>query len=198
MKTITVPARRGNGFSVSRGAEFRVVNLFGTQVVDMWAFSEADPSEFMAMEHSRVTMGRWRPAVGNTFVTNRRRPIVTIVADTTPGIHDTAFAACDRYRYELLGHKGYHDNCADNLTAVLEAHGRPPVQTPCPFNLFMKVAYHDDGTMEALAPVSQPGQYIAFRAEMDCFVAFSSCPQDLLPVNGADCTPQPVEVALIG
>jgi uncharacterized protein YcgI (DUF1989 family) len=198
MKTITVPARRGNGFSVSRGAEFRVVNLFGSQVVDMWAFNETDASEFMAMEHSRVTIGRWRPKIGDALVTNRRRPIVTIVADTTPGVHDTAFAACDRYRYELLGHKGYHDNCTDNLDAVLEQHARTPVQTPCPFNLFMNVAYRDDGAMEVLAPLSQPGQYIEFRAEMDCFVAFSSCPQDLLPVNGVDCTPKPVEVALIG
>lgn len=198
MKTITVPARRGNGFFAPRGTEFRVVNLFGTQVVDMWAFNQADPSEHMAMEHSRVTMGRWRPQVGSTLVTNQRRPIVTIIEDTTPGIHDTAFAACDPRRYELLGHKGHHDNCSDNLAAVLGEHGLPPVQTPCPFNLFMNVAYHEDGVMEALAPVSQPGQYIAFRAEMDCFVAFSSCPQDLIPVNGADCTPRPVEVALIG
>lgn len=172
--------------------------MFGTQVVDMWAFNQTEPSEFMAMEHSRVTMGRWRPKIGDTLVTNHRRPIITIVADTTPGIHDTAFAACDRYRYELLGHHGYHDNCSDNLAAVLKEHGLPPVPTPCPFNLFMNVAYREDGVMEVLAPVSKPGQYIAFRAEMDCFVAVSSCPQDLLPVNGADCTPQPVEVVLVG
>jgi hypothetical protein len=27
------------------------------------------------------------------------------------------------------------------------------------------------------------------RAEMDLIVAFSACPQDLVPVNGADCVP---------
>ncbi len=26
-----------------------------------------------------------------------------------------------------------------------------------------------------------------FRAEMDCVVAFSACPQDMLPINGRDC-----------
>ncbi len=28
------------------------------------------------------------------------------------------------------------------------------------------------------------------RAEMDCVVAFSACPQDLVPINGADCIPK--------
>lgn len=197
MKKITVEARRGNGLSISRGQEYRVVNLHGTQVVDMWAFNETDPAEFMAMEHTRVTLGKWRPSVGDALVTNRRRPILTVVEDTTPGVHDTTFAACDRYRYELLGHKGYHDNCTDNLASVLREHGRDAAVTPCPMNVFMNVAFENGGVMTVHAPVSQPGQYIAFRAEMDCFVAFSACPQDLLPVNGADCVPRPVEVVLL-
>jgi uncharacterized protein len=196
--SLTVPARRGNGLSVKRGQEYRVVNLFGTQVVDMWAFDESDPTEFRAMEHTRVTLGKWRPLVGDSLVTNHRRAILTLTEDTTPGLHDTTFAACDRYRYQLLGHKGYHDNCTDNLAAVLEANKRPASVTPCPMNLFMNVVFEEGGIMSVHAPVASPGQYIAFRAEMDCFVAFSACPQDLLPVNGADCVPKPVEVRLLG
>jgi uncharacterized protein YcgI (DUF1989 family) len=192
-----VPARRGGGASIKRGQEYRVVNVFGTQVVDMWAFNETDASEFMAMEHTRVTLGKWRPVVGDTLVTNRRRPILTITDDSTPGVHDTTFAACDRYRYELLGHPGYHDNCTDNLAAALKAHGRTAPVTPCPMNLFMNVVFKPGGIMSVEAPISQPGQYIAFRAEMDCFVAFSACPQDLLPVNGADCVPRPIEVVFL-
>jgi hypothetical protein len=30
---------------------------------------------------------------------------------------------------------------------------------------------------------------VVLRAEMDCVVAMSTCPQDILPVNGAACTP---------
>ena len=196
--SLTIPARRGGGLSIKRGQEYRVVNLFGTQVVDMWAFSESDPAEFMAMEHTRVTLGKWRPSIGDTLVTNRRRPILTISEDTTPGVHDTTFAACDRYRYELLGYNGYHDNCTDNLATVLKENGIGITVTPCPMNLFMKVAFEPGGIMSVDAPVSKAGGYIAFRAETDCFVAFSSCPQDLLPVNGADCVPRPVEIVLLG
>ena len=190
-----VPARKGLGLHVKRGQQVRVINTYGTQVVDVWAFNDADPSEFMAMEHSRVTLGRWRPILGNTLVTNRRRPILKITEDTTPGIHDTVCAACDRYRYELLGHKGYHDSCSDNLATALKDNGISTDARPQPLNLFMVVDLAEDGELIFRAPVSQPGQYVTLRAEMDCLVAFSSCPQDIVTVNGAE--PKSVEVALL-
>ena len=37
--------------------------------------------------------------------------------------------------------------------------------------------------------MSRPGSYVSLRAEMDLIVAFSACPQDLVPVNGAACVP---------
>src|SRR5229473_2331424 len=116
---IEIPARRGKAPRLRRGQRARVVNTKGQQVVDTWAFNEADLNEFMSMEHSRVAIGRIIPAVGDTLVTNRRRPILTLVEDTSGGIHDTLFAACDRWRYETLGCRDYHDNCTDNLATAL-------------------------------------------------------------------------------
>jgi hypothetical protein len=44
-------------------------------------------------------------------------------------------------------------------------------------------------------PVSRPGDYIEFRAEMDCIVGFSNCPLDALaPCNAYHCTPVKVEI----
>lgn len=57
----------------------------------------------MSMEHWRVTCGKYIPEIGGALVTNQRRPTLTMVEDTSPGVHDTLIAACDRYRYELLG-----------------------------------------------------------------------------------------------
>jgi uncharacterized protein len=37
--------------------------------------------------------------------------------------------------------------------------------------------------------VSRPGDYVRLRAEMDCVIAFSACPQDMVPINGVACTP---------
>jgi uncharacterized protein YcgI (DUF1989 family) len=38
-------------------------------------------------------------------------------------------------------------------------------------------------------PVSKPGDYVILRAEMDLVIAFSACPQDIVPINGVDCVP---------
>ena len=178
-KKVTIPARKGKaGFAV-RGQIIKVINTHGQQVVDTWAFNAHDTSEFMSMEHSRVAMGKIIPEVGDSLVTNRRRPILTVVEDTTPGIHDTLLAACDRYRYELLGVKGYHDNCTDNLASAMKELGAKLPETPSPLNLFMNIPVLAKGRVDFRPPVSQPGQYISLRAEMDLFIAFSACPQDM-------------------
>ena len=181
---IEIPARRGKAAQLGRGQMVKVVNTTGQQVVDTWAFNAGDLREFMSMEHSRVAIGRIIPAVGDALVTNRRRAILSFVEDTSGGIHDTLFAACDRWRYELLGCAEYHDNCTDNLAAALAEHGLSPPETPAPLNLFMNIPVIDGNRVEVRPPVSTPGSYVALRAEMDCIVAFSACPQDILPVNG--------------
>ena len=47
----------------------------------------------------------------------------------------------------------------------------------------------DGNRIGVLPPVSTPGSYVTLRAEMDCIVAFSACPQDMAPINGAAMTP---------
>ena len=184
-----IPARRGKAAFVSGGQTVKVINTHGQQVVDTWAFNRADLTEFMSMEHSRTALGRIMPLAGQTMVTNRRRPILTVVEDTSGGIHDTLLAACDRYRYELLGCEEYHDNCTDNLAAALAELNLIPPETPSPWNLFMNIPVESDGTVSFQPPVSRPGDYVTLQAEMDCIVAFSACPQDLVPINGVDCAP---------
>lgn len=185
----TIPARKGRAAQARKGQIIKVINTHGQQVVDTWAFNAHDTSEFMSMEHSRTMMGKIMAAVGDSFVTNHRRPILTVIEDTTPGIHDTLLAACDRYRYQLLGVEGDHDNCTDNLAAAMKALGATLPETPSPLNLFMNIPVLDGNRVEFRPPVSGPNQYIALRAEMDLIVAFSACPQDKVPVNGAACTP---------
>jgi len=181
---IEIPARKGKAARLSRGQVVKIINTTGQQVVDTWAFNAEDLREFMSMEHSRVAIGRIIPAVGDALVTNIRRPILTFIEDTSGGIHDTLFAACDRWRYELLGCTEYHDNCTDNLAAGLAELGLDPPETPAPLNLFMNIPVVDGNRVEVRPPVCIPGSQVSFRAEMDCLVAFSACPQDMLPVNG--------------
>ena len=118
---ITIPARQGKAITLRRGQHVKVINTHGQQVVDTWAFNSTALTECMSMEHTRTALSRIMVRVGDSLVTNQRRPILTLVEDTSPGIHDTLIAACDRYRYTLLGCTTYHDNCTDNLAAALAA-----------------------------------------------------------------------------
>jgi len=181
---VTIPARRGMAARVAAGQRIRVINTHGSQVVDTWAFSARDAAEWMSMEASRAWFLRLAAAVGDTFVTNQRRPILTLVEDTSGGAHDTLIAPCDAPRYRLLGVEGHHDNCRDNLHAALAALGITIPATPSPLNLFMNIPWTADGRLAWGEPVSTPGSYALFRAEMDLVVAFSACPQDILPING--------------
>jgi len=181
---IEIPARRGKAAFVAAGQHVSVINTHGEQVVDTWAFNRADLAEFMSNEHTRAHSLHLVPRPGDVLRTNKRRPILTLVEDTSGGIHDTLIAACDRYRYAFLGIEGHHDNCTDNLFAAMAALGLTPGEVPSPLNLFMNIPWTVEGALSFEPPVSTPGSYIRLRAEMDLVIAFSACPQDILPING--------------
>ncbi|MSO93591.1 MAG: urea carboxylase-associated family protein [Rhodospirillales bacterium] len=185
----TIPARRGKAARVAKGRSIKVINTHGQQVVDTWAFNAEDLKEFMSMEHTRAFMLKLSPEVGDKFLTNKRRPIITVVEDTSPGIHDTLLAACDDYRYRLIGCNEYHDNCTDNLFAGMKEIGLDAPEVPSPLNLFMNIPWTKVGTLSFEAPYTRPGDYIVLRAEMDVVMAFSACPQDMLPINGRNNKP---------
>lgn len=194
--TSIVPARKGLAIKVAKGQSFSVVNTHGTQVVDTWAFNAADIAEFMSMEHTRAGLRRLCARTGDAYLTNKRRPILTVTDDTSPGRHDTLVAACDVHRYHQLGHNGHHDNCTENLADALKALGLKATETPAPLNLFMNIPWELNGDMFWNEPMSLPGDSVTLRAEMDAIVAFSCCPMDLLPINGKDCLIQDVEIRL--
>src|SRR2546421_12189630 len=129
-QSLTIPARRGAAARVAAGQRITVINTHGTQVVDTWAFNARDITEWMSMEASRAWFMKLRAAVGDAFLTNQRRPILTLVEDTSGGAHDTLIASCDAPRYRLLRVEGHHDNCRDNLHPALPAPGRPASPTP--------------------------------------------------------------------
>jgi uncharacterized protein len=198
MAIVEIPARKGKAARVRKGQIVKVINTKGQQVVDTWAFNASDVQEFMSMEHTRVAIGGIIPKVGDALVTNKRRQILTLLEDTSGGIHDTLFAACDRYRYELLGCKEYHENCTDNLVAALGAIGATPPDIPAPLNLFMNIPVIDGTRTDVRAPVSTPGSYVTLRAEIDCIIAFSACPQDMIPINGTAMRPTEAHFEIVG
>jgi uncharacterized protein YcgI (DUF1989 family) len=160
-----------------------VIDLEGGQVVDLFAFSADDVSEYQSAEHTRVHVKRLFPKIGEQFVTNRRRPILTFEEDTTDGTHDLLCASCDPTRYAMLGVKGWHASCQENLLTAMAALGHEKVDVPQPINLFMDIPVYEDGSIDWRATRTKPGDYVRFRAELDCIVVASACPQDLTDIN---------------
>lgn len=187
-KVQTIPARKGKGVRLNQGQSISLINTYGTQVVDTWAFNTHNLEERMSMEHTRAYLNKLFPSVNDTFVTNQRSMILTIVEDTTPGNHDTLMPACDVHRYakQYKLHE-YHDNCTDNLRNALEDMGEKGSEySPTPFNVFMNVPIKDNKTLSWEAPTTKAGQYITFKAEMDLIIVFSACPNDVMAINGKE------------
>jgi uncharacterized protein YcgI (DUF1989 family) len=197
MESITLTACTGKALRLGEGQQIRIVNTHGGQVVDTWAFAAGGMDEFMSMEHSRVHMGRVNPVAGSVLLTNRRRPILTLVEDTSGGVHDTLLAACDVHRYRMLGAQGYHRNCTDNLREALAGLGLTPPGTPSPLNLFQNSSIKPGGELVIEPPVAPRGAHVTLKAEMDLVIVFSACPQDMAPTNGADMMPKDAELQLL-
>lgn len=180
---IEVPAREGRSLRVPARRSFRVIDPEGGQVGDLFAFVGADVSEYVSAEHTRPHVDRLFPRVGEHFVSNRRRPMLLFENDSSPGVHDMLCAACDPARYAGLGVEGWHASCQENLQAAMLREGHDHVDVPQPVNLFMNIPVRDDDTIGWEPALTAPGDSVTMRAELDCIVVVSACPQDIVAIN---------------
>ncbi|HEX2133279.1 MAG TPA: urea carboxylase-associated family protein [Actinophytocola sp.] len=192
---VVVPAREGRRVGLRAGEHLRVVTEDGGQVGDLFAFTGAPvggtPVEWLSAAHTRAHHSRLFPEVGEPFVTDRRRPILTLVGDTSPGRHDMLVPACDPARYAALGVTGWHASCAENLRTALATDLDA---VPQPVNLFMDIPVTAAGELRWHASPARPGDAVTVRAELDCVVVVSACPQDLVGINGGTTKPLVMEL----
>lgn len=113
-----IPARKAVAFSVEKGQQLKIINKYGKQVLDFWAFNPNEPNDFLSMVHSRTVLRSISLSKGDKLYSTRRKSILTLVEDTTRGVHDMIWSACDTERYKMQGVEGYHDNCSDNMHNV--------------------------------------------------------------------------------
>jgi uncharacterized protein len=193
----TVQAGCGLALPLAQGRRLRVINTFGTQVVDTWAIAADDPADYLSMEHCREVIQRIIFEPGDVLLTSHYRPILKILADTSPGGHDTLIAACSEPMYRRAGSAPGHASCAGNLTQALASRGVNLGFTPQPWNLFMIARVPDGRSIVYERPRSRPGDYVELEAQMDCLMVFSACPDDVYPTNGGDGRARDVSVALL-
>ena len=193
-ETIHVGAREGRAVEVARGGVFRVVDSEGGQVADMFAFNAEDVSEHHSAMHTRAAVDRLFPRVGESFFTNRRRPILTLERDDSPAVHDMLIAPCDPERYEGLGVAGWHASCQENLELAMSRLGHEGICIPQSMNLFMNIPVREGGELGWEPASTRPGDSVTLAAEIDCVVVVSACPQDIVPINNGNPTAIAIEL----
>ncbi|AGT08536.1 DUF1989 domain-containing protein [Paracoccus aminophilus] len=190
-----LPARHGRAVHLRQGQVLSIINLAGTQVVDLWALSAVDPLEYGAMEHTRSRNSSIFVECGMAVFSNRRRAMLTLIEDSSPGRHDTQLCPCSCELYRELTPEP-HRSCTDNFHEALASVGLALPFAPASLNLFMNVPVAEDGSLRRLPPESRPGDTVTLRAEMDVTVILSACPQDITPINGGDQTPRDIGFTL--
>ena len=159
-------------------------NTQRTQVRDLWAYLAAFMGQFLSMSHCLTWLQSVSSKISDRLVTNHRQPVLEIISDTSPGLHDTVMSCCDLMRRQLLGCMEYHDNCTDNRRRVLNATGCKAPYVPGPFNLWMNIPITPDGPTSFQPTLSSLGDAIGIRAIEDLVVVMSACPQGENPING--------------
>jgi len=201
-----IPPKRGFSAVVRKGSYLRIIDLEGKQVADVVFFNAHNVKE---KNCNGISMARQMRAgqpykvkdkltTGDVIYSSAYRHMATIVADTPVpgGIHKLVLHMCNRGLYETFGYQD-HDGCWEILSGVLAKHGIAPEEIPDSFDVFMNLEHDvDNGEWRIKEPVSRPGDYIEFRMEMDCIVAFSNCPMDVIaPTNGWVCMPLKVLIS---
>lgn len=195
-RTIELKARTGIAFAAKRGDLIRITDVEGQQPADLWVLNSTDHTEYLSCMHTKPSIEKLVPREGDAAYTNHRRPAVTLLEDNSPGQHDMQYAACDRWRYVELGGPEHadHASCEGNFHTALKSAGISLPFTPQPWNLFTNFLINEDGTFSVKAPASKPGDNVVLRAEIDCIVVISACPQDLNDTCGGHPSDLRVEI----
>ncbi len=195
----------GSGLAVEvrQGRHLRVTDLEGLQVVDMAVFNRDNLREKLSTSNSR---NRYLPRPGEKYAPRDHleegdwlmstlcRPLMTIVRETPEpkGVHDACNRMCDRFLYEVF-YGIEKDGCHEIISNAVAPYGLLPEDIPDTLDLFMKYPHScRTNHFEILDPVSRPGDYVEFRAEINCLVGLSNCPYE--PCCGGKCTPVKVDV----
>ena len=169
----------GTAFELRRGQHLTVIDLDGEQVADLIAFARDDHREWLSSGRTFDYANTIRLTTGHVLYSNRSRPMFTIVGDDV-GRHDFLFTPCSPETFQIIyRHTGHHPSCLENLSRALAPHGIDPDAIPTTFNIFMNVEIGADGGLQILPPLSQAGDKVRLRAEMDLLVGLTACSAEL-------------------
>lgn len=190
-------AEKGLGLKVHKGQIIKVVDVEGQQVADFTAYHAKDFYEHLDQGATIDANQSINVKTGDHIYSNLYKPMLTLIEDTV-GKHDLLLPACrpDMNRLLYGKHKDeLQDTCYDNMSGALEQFGVPRPHMHYPFAIFMNTVLDEKGNLSVETPLSDAGDYVRLRAEMDLVVAFSSCPIEKGKCNGDSITALRVEIS---
>ena len=178
--------------TMKRGQTLRIIDLEGNQAVDTIFYNASDTAERYSMTDTMQAQGGIYLSTGTVLMSNRGKPLLTIVADTC-GRHDTLGGACaaESNTVRYAAQKKFMHSCRDNYLLAL-AHadiGMGKRDIVPNINFFMNVPVTAEGGLSFEDGVSAPGKYVELRADTDVLVLVSNCPQLNNPCNAYNPTP---------
>jgi uncharacterized protein len=188
-----IEAKTAVAVEVPRGAILRIIDIEGGQVADLVAFASSSRMEHFSQNCTRVNNWKMSVSVGDSLYSNRNAVMFTVVADAV-GVHDTLFPSCSRYVYNTLFDGPPQDGCHELLTAALAPYEISGDLITDPLNVFMNTAIDTLGRPMIGPAQSEAGDAFELKAEMNCIVAVSACPDDRSDCNRGRCTAIGVEV----
>ena len=195
LESVVVPKNSGRAFVVKKGQTLRVA---GRTVVDFVAFNLHDLRERFDQARTKTNQVKIFISTGDQLISKLNNPMLTIIEDTfQEGRHDLQKGMCSKKRFELVA-KGLAQRkfvegvdlnpkrpeeipdhgCWENLSEALKPWDIPAEDIPSPFNIFQTMKIDPEtGAMFDTMIRPEKEAHVDFRAEMDCLVGVSACPQ---------------------
>ncbi|MEE9185949.1 MAG: urea carboxylase-associated family protein [Candidatus Binatia bacterium] len=184
----------GKAFIVKRGQYMRVI---GESTADFVIYNLNNIKERFDQARTKVDQGKIYVSTGDVLISKFNNVMMTIVEDSyKEGTHDLQKGMCSTSFYEKWGDKVFEiygetwakvgrkreaapdHGCWENLIEALKPWQIPPEDVPSPLNVFQTMVIDGEtGSMRYSTTRPKPGTHIDFRAEMDCLVGISACPE---------------------
>lgn len=170
-----IEKQTGKAFKLQKGQKLKVIDPQGEQVSDMVLFNADDVREKISSGKTLDFEESILISSGNFLWSNRSRKMMQILEDTN-GRNDFLLAPCSPETFKIMyNNPEYHPSCFENLYTNLKPFGIEPDDVPTAFNIFMNVQFDSNGKLRVDPPLSEPGDYVLFKAEMDLIVALTAC-----------------------
>jgi uncharacterized protein len=195
METRMVEKNSGAAVEVKKGQRLRIA---GKSIVDFVAFNLHDLTERFDQARTKTNQVKIFISTGDILYSKRNNPMLIIVEDTfKEGRHDLQKGMCSRKRFEMVAQGGSKrvfaegvdinpkkaeeipdHGCWENLSEAVKPWNISPDDVPSPFNIFQCMRIDpESGIMSDTLIRPKDEAHVDFRAEMDCLVAVSACPE---------------------